>query len=52
MNADFKTENGDIETCNVEIWERPWLNTDEAVSFTLDCPTYGPKTFQHEYVKH
>ncbi|KAL5276686.1 hypothetical protein ACFFRR_002106 [Megaselia abdita] len=51
IKADFKTETGEIETCEVAIWERSWLTTDEAVKFDFDCPQYGSKSFQHTFVK-
>ncbi|KAL5276682.1 hypothetical protein ACFFRR_002103 [Megaselia abdita] len=50
IKADFKTATGEIETCDVKVWEQPWLTTDEAVEFTFGCPEYGSKTFQHKFV--
>ncbi|KAL5276680.1 hypothetical protein ACFFRR_002103 [Megaselia abdita] len=50
IKADFKTATGEIETCDVKVWEQSWLTTDEAVKFQFDCPQYGSKSFQHNFV--
>lgn len=47
----MKSEKGEIESCDIELLEKSWEETDKAVEIKFKCTKLGEKTVYSKYVK-
>lgn len=50
IKADMESKSGEIETCDISLWEQPWIETDKAVEIKFKCTNLGEKTVYSKYV--
>lgn len=54
INGDFDINGEDKSNCDVQVWERPWLDTAEGSTggqTEFSCPDGNVKTYKHKVAK-
>ncbi|KAL5273692.1 hypothetical protein ACFFRR_000442 [Megaselia abdita] len=51
IKADLKSESGEVESCDIDLWEKSWEESDKAVEIKFNCTKLGEKIVYSKYIK-